>query len=361
MTALKERIAALIAAAGPLSVADYFALCLSDPQHGYYMRRDPFGRAGDFTTAPEISQMFGELVGVWLVAAWRALGRPARPLIAEIGPGRGTLAKDILRTLEKIEPELPASAGLALIEISPRLHEIQADSLRDYAGRIEWHAEIGDLPRRPLLIVGNEFFDALPVRQFVKAGRGWRERAIGLDDGGQLAFVSGTASLDPALLPPGADAAPDGTIFETAPVRAAVMQAIATRIAADGGAGLFIDYGHLDPGFGDTFQAVRNHRPEDVLENPGEADVTAHVDFSALAAVVQAVGLDASLATQGEFLLGLGLLERAGRLGAGADETIRDGISAAVERLAASDQMGGLFKVLAVVPRNLRIPPFDRH
>jgi SAM-dependent MidA family methyltransferase len=224
---------------------------------------------------------------------------------------------------------------------------------------VAWHDTLRDLPHRPLLIVGNEFFDALPVRQFVKVARAWRERAVGLDEDGRLAFVGGTGSLDPALLPASAQEAPDGAIFETAPARAAVMDTIAGRIAAHGGAGLFIDYGYLRPGLGDTFQAVRKHRAEDVLESPGEADVTAHVDFSALAAVARGAGLDARLATQGDFLIGLGLLERAGRLGAGASESKQDEIRAAVERLAATDQMGELFKVLAVLPRGIRVPPFD--
>lgn len=359
MTALRQRIAALIAQAGPISVSDYFALCLSDPTHGYYMSRDPFGRAGDFTTAPEISQMFGELVGVWLAMAWWATGRPERPLIAEIGPGRGTLAKDVVRTLARVEPDLAASARFALIETSDRLRRVQAATLEGSGVEFHWHAGIDELLDGPLLIVGNEFFDALPVRQFVKTDQGWRERAVGLDGEGQLAFVAGAGSLEPALLPDGAEAAAEGTIFETAPARAAVMQTIAERIATHGGAGLFIDYGHLSRGFGDTLQAVRRHQPEDVLQNPGEADLTTHVDFSALAGIAGAVGLEARLATQGAFLLGLGLLERAGRLGADGDETRRDEISAAVQRLAGPDQMGDLFKVLAVLPRGVSVAPFD--
>ena len=172
MTGLKERIAALISATGPISVADYFALCLSDPSHGYYMSRQPFGSEGDFTTAPEVSQMFGELVGAWLVTAWRVLGRPERPVIAEIGPGRGMLAKDIIRTLRKIEPDLLASASLVLIETSPRLRDVQAETLRGCGVDVAWHDHLGDLPRRPLLIVGNEFFDALPVRRIRQGGAG---------------------------------------------------------------------------------------------------------------------------------------------------------------------------------------------
>jgi SAM-dependent MidA family methyltransferase len=360
MTAPTERIARLIAVDGPISVASYFALCLSDPRHGYYMTREPFGRAGDFTTAPEISQMFGELVGVWLALAWRAVGRPERPLVVEIGPGRGTLARDVLRTLEKVEPGLRSSASFRLVETSPRLKTVQRATLEGTGVDIQWHDSLDDLPDRPLLIVGNELFDAIPIRQFVKAGGGWRERAIGLSDSGKLAFVAGAGSLDPVLLPPDAAEVPEGTVFETAPAREAVMQGIAERIATAGGAGLFIDYGHFRHGFGDTLQAVRRHKPEDPLENPGEADLTAHVDFSALADRARVAELDTHLATQGEFLLGLGLLERAGRLGAAADEAGREEIRAAVERLAGPDQMGELFKVLAVLPRGVAVPPFAR-
>jgi SAM-dependent MidA family methyltransferase len=206
------------------------------------------------------------------------------------------------------------------------------------------------MPRTPLLIVGNELFDALPIRQFIRQGSAWRERMIGLDDEGRLAFFAGAASLDGTLLPPGADGAPQGAVAEIAPARTALMQAICERLAADGGAGLFIDYGHLQPGLGDTLQALRAHRHEDVLAHPGQADLTAHVDFAALAAVARNHGLAARGTTQGEFLLGMGLLERAGRLGGGKAREEQDAISAAVERLAAPGAMGDLFKVLAVLP-----------
>lgn len=358
MTRLKRRIVELIEALGPIPVSEYMALCLSDPQDGYYMTRDPFGRDGDFITAPEISQMFGELTGVWLSAAWRALGSPDDTLIVEIGPGRGTLTKDMARTLAKVEPELATSAGFRLIETSDRLSRIQMNTLNGAAGRFEWHRDISELPHCPMLIIGNELFDAIPIRQYVRTGKGWRERVVGLNDNDDLAFFASAGSADPSLLPQDAANAPPGAVAELAPARSALMQKIAERIAADGGAGLFIDYGYLVPAVGDTLQAVRRHVPEDVLASPGEADLTAHVDFEALSAAAQACGLDTHATTQGQFLLDMGLLERAGQLGARADDIVRGRISGEVERLAAPSAMGDLFKVLAVLPRGVGVPPF---
>lgn len=359
MTRLGRRIADLIDALGPLPVSDYMAHCLFDPRDGYYTTREPFGAAGDFVTAPEISQMFGELAAVWLYAAWTALGRPAGPLLAEIGPGRGTLMKDMLRTLARLDADFDAGAAVAMVETSPRLREIQKETLGEAASRVTWHDSVAALPEQPLLIVGNEIFDAVPVRQFVKTPAGWRERCVGLDDGGALTFVAGVATLDASALPPGADLAADGTVFEVAPARTAMMAEAAGRIAASGGGGLFFDYGHAEPGLGDTFQAVRAHRPENVFERPGEADLTSHVDFAALAAAARAEGLDARIVTQGDFLLGMGLAERAGALGARADAATRQKLSGEVERLAGPQAMGTLFKALAVLPRGVIVPPFS--
>ena len=356
MTSLKQRISGLIAASGPISVADYMAICLFDPKQGYYTTKEPFGAAGDFTTAPEISQMFGELVAVWLYSVWQAAGRPASPVLAEIGPGRGTLMKDMLRVLKRLDPAFVAGASVALIETSPRLRDVQKATLDQSGTAIAWHESVATLPSTPLFIVGNELFDAIPTRQFVKLGDAWHERAIGLDEQSDLAFVAGPATIEAALLPKEAATAPEGAVFEFAPARSATMEQIAERIAATSGAGLFFDYGHLAPGIGDTLQALRRHQYEDVLASPGEADLTSHVDFAALAAAARANGLAAQTATQGQFLLAMGLLERAGNLGASADEAGREKIRSEVERIAGPDAMGELFKVLAVTPTGTKVP-----
>jgi SAM-dependent MidA family methyltransferase len=354
VTPLADRIARLIEASGPLSVADYMALCLFDPTHGYYTTREPFGAGGDFTTAPEISQMFGELVGVWTYQAWQSAGAPSPVTIAEIGPGRGTLMKDVLRTLSKLDQALVRNANFALVETSPRLVEVQKRTLAHAAATPSWHASIETLPPAPLILVGNELFDALPIRQYVKTAAGWRERVVGLDGDGRLAFMAGPGAPDESLLPPGAADAADGAIVELAPARTALMEAVADRLADRGGAALFIDYGYVEPGIGDTLQAIRRHEYDDVLAHPGKADLTAHVDFAALAAVARSRGLDASLTAQGDFLLRMGLLERAGALGATGDQALQDKLRGEVERLAGPDGMGELFKVLEVTARPLR-------
>lgn len=358
MNRLGEKIAGLIRATGPISVADYMATCLFDPEDGYYTTREPFGVAGDFITAPEVSQMFGELVAIWLVQAWRAGGSPAPVTLAEIGPGRGTLMKDLVRTIGRVAPDLAAAAGFALVEASPRLARMQKVTLEAASVSATWHETIDTLPDQPLLVVGNEIFDALPFRQFVRIDGKWLERGIGLVEDGALGFGVGTVALAAGAVPDSLQDAPDGTIFEIAPAREALMASVTQRIGERGGAGLFFDYGHLAPGPGDTFQAVRKHGSEGVFDNPGEADLTSHVDFHALACVARAHRLAAPTMTQGEFLLAMGLLERAGRIGQAGDESARQRISADVERLAGPDQMGNLFKVMAVFPIGISMPPF---
>lgn len=359
MSALRTRLAAHIRATGPVSVHDYMAMCLFDPQHGYYMRREPFGREGDFTTAPEVSQMFGELIGAWLVAAWRQIGSPRQPVVAEIGPGRGTLMKDVARTLARLAPDLHDGASFRLIETSDRLAAAQAAALEGMPASFTWHKSVEDLPRRPVLIVGNELFDAIPMRQYVKTANGWRERCVGIGARGELVFMAGAGALDPGLLPADADSAAEGSVFEIAPARAALMQQIAERVAQDTGAGLFFDYGHLRPGLGDTLQAVSKHRYDHPLAHPGEADLTSHVDFAALGDQVRGAGLEPHATTQGAFLLRLGLLERAGALGARQDDALRERLAGEVERLAGRDAMGELFKVLGFASGHAPPPGFE--
>ena len=346
-TPLGERLVALIEATGPMGVADYMAACLFDPAHGYYTTRDPFGSAGDFTTAPEISQMFGEIIAAWLAHGWHAMGAPEDAVVVEIGPGRGTLALDLQRTLARLA--LPLAARLHLVEASPRLTEVQ----RGRGVEATWHAAIDTLPDAPWLVVANELFDAVPARQFVARHGRWVERCVGVADG-SLAFTLGTATLGPT------DAA-EGTIREVAPAREAMMGAIAAHLAWCDGLMLAIDYGHAGgPGaHGDTLQAVRAHGYADPLEAPGRDDLTVHVDFAALAAAARDAGAHPlGLVPQGRFLLDLGLLERAGALGAKEGEAGREAIRAAAERLAGPDAMGELFKVFGLSGRPRSLPPF---
>jgi SAM-dependent MidA family methyltransferase len=334
-----------------MSVAEYMAHCLGDPDHGYYATRDPFGAAGDFVTAPEVSQMFGEIVGAWLIEAWRLSGAPAPVRLVELGPGRGTLMADILRVAARV-PDFSRTASVHLVEMSPVLKQIQTMTLSASGVEASWHASFNDVPAGALLLVANEFFDALPVRQFVLLDV-WRERAIGLDARDRLSFGIGTGTLDR-----GPDM-PQGSIFEVRPAAEALTTEIAARLVADGGAVLVIDYGHAQSAPGETLQAVRGHAFADPLERPGETDLTAHVDFAALAQAAKSAGaLAHGPMPQGEFLAALGLVERAGKLGADANEATREALSAAVERLAGQEQMGTLFKVLALTRQGVIPPPF---
>lgn len=360
MTPLYARLVRLISAAGPISVADYMAHCLFDPEHGYYTTREPFGVSGDFTTAPEISQMFGELVAVWMAGAWRAAGTPRPFVLAEIGPGRGTLIKDMLRALSRVAPDMLAAARIHLVETSPRLQDIQKRTLAGRPAEPVWLSDVDQLPEMPLLIVGNELFDAVPQRQYVKTAQGWRERMVGLDEDGALCFAAGGGRLASDLLPAEAAVAPDGAILEMAPARNALMARIAARIAEHGGAGLFFDYGYSGPALGDTLQALRRHAYDDVLAHPGEADLTSHVDFAALAQAAEAEGLATRSLEQGAFLLGMGLLERAGALGAKADAATRQRLQSEVDRLARPEAMGSLFKVLMLARPGVELPPAIR-
>ncbi len=350
---LASRLKARIAQTGPMSVSDYMAECLLHPEHGYYTTRDPLGAAGDFTTAPEISQMFGELIGLALAQAWLDQGAPAPFTLAELGPGRGTLMADILRAAGAV-PGFGAAARVHLVEASPSLRQQQAARLADIT--VTHVADVGDLPQAPLFLVANEFFDALPIRQFVRDGAVWRERLVGLD-GARLGFGLGPPQALPELAH--RSDVGDGGVVELCPAAAPIMAEIAGRIAGHGGAALVIDYGDWRS-LGDTLQAVRRHQPEDPLANPGEADLTAHVDFEALAQA--APGLVCSrLTPQGVFLERLGITPRAQKLAAGLTGAALETHIAAHRRLTHPDEMGTLFKVLAFVGQGVpMLPGLDR-
>lgn len=328
MTPLARLIAARIRDGGPMDLAEYMQTCLLHPQHGYYSTRDPFGQAGDFTTAPEISQMFGELLGLALAQAWIDQGRPAF-VLAEPGPGRGTLMADMLRAIRAV-PGMAEAARVHLIEASPHLRAVQREKL----GQVTWLDHVDDLPQAPLFMVANEFFDALPIRQFhFREGR-WSERVVGLD-GDALTF-----GLVPASLP---HEGREGDILEFCPAAQPITEAIASRITRHGGAAIFVDYGGWN-GRGDTFQALRNHKPDDPLAHPGQADLTAHVDFAPLAAAAVRAGAVVSRPqTQGNLLTMLGIHARAEKLAP------RDaGAHSALHRLTDPAEMGTLFKALAM-------------
>ncbi|WP_434056072.1 MAG: class I SAM-dependent methyltransferase [Roseibium sp.] len=359
MTDLKEKIKAGIANEGPVPVARYMAQCLGDPAFGYYQTREPFGREGDFITAPEVSQMFGELLGAACVAAFKHLGEPAAFSLVELGPGRGTLMADLLRAAS-LRPGFVAAANLHLVETSRRLRKIQKETLAGAPLSPAFHDTVEDMPDGPVILVANEFFDALPIHQFVRTPEGWHERAVGLDAGGELAFGAGTARIPDGDIPEDFRNAPPGTILETQPAANAIAEALGRRMGRAGGAAIIVDYGYLKSATGDTLQALYRHAYDDVLAHPGEADLTAHVNFEALAGAARRGGAASSaVLTQGDFLLRSGLLERAGSLGAGKTHEEQEAIRDAVERLAAPDQMGDLFKVLALASTPVPFPPFD--
>jgi SAM-dependent MidA family methyltransferase len=359
-TALFGTIQALIDSGGPIGVDRYFHLCVADPEHGYYRTREPFGTAGDFVTAPEISQLFGEMIGLFLVQAWQGAGWPTAMKLCELGPGRGTLMADILRVLKQVAPTLYAACEVHLVETSERLRAIQAATLSGSGKTIAWHERIEEVPAGPALIVANEFLDALPVRQFVMRDGRFLERVVALDGDRLLKFGVADAQAD-ATLPDDAGRQPEGTIYEQAPLREAVALTVADRLVRQDGLALFIDYGHIVSGYGDTLQAVRRQAFDDPLAHPGEADLTSHVDFEAIAAACDSVGAQALLPmTQGDFLIRMGLVERAGQLGRGKSAAQQAAISEAVERLAGHGpgKMGELFKVLAVTGSRTVPPPF---
>jgi SAM-dependent MidA family methyltransferase len=341
---LEDRIKALIEQSGPMSQPDYMTLCLHDRRSGYYATRPALGQQGDFITAPLVSQMFGELIGLWALETWRGLGAPPNVALVELGPGDGTLMSDMIRVTQRHGwPD-----RVILVEPSAAMGATQRERLGD---RARWVETVDELPRdRPLIVVANEVLDCLPARAFVRTEAGWAERRVGLDAGGHLIFV-----LTPSALPP--SDAPLGAVLERADAQAALAADLATRIAEQGGAALLIDYGRAEPGYGDTLQAVAAHRKVDPLAEPGQADLTVWVDFPAVAQAAQAAAAEVSaVVPQGEFLRRLGIEARAAVLSRARPEHAPT-IARQLHRLTAPDQMGELFKAIAIHRPGDPVPP----
>ncbi len=363
MTPLETEVRRVIAVDGPISIARYMALALTHPAHGYYSSRDPFGAKGDFITAPEISQMFGELLGLWAAAVWQRMGAPVRVNLVELGPGRGSLMTDALRAL-MVVPAFRAAVDVHLIEASARLRARQQEVLLGLGLPMSWHTDVRALPDGPLIVIANEFFDALPVHQAVKGPGGWHERMVGIDEAeDRLVYAlhpEPVRGLE-GLLPMRIRAAPVGALYEWRSDQIAMD--LAKRMVRFGGAALVIDYGHLESGVGDTLQAIRGHEFVSPLESPGEVDLTAHVDFAALARAAERGG--ARLfppVAQGTFLSRLGIAERARMLKVRATPTQGANIDDALARLTArgSTGMGELFKAVAFADSRIAaLPGFD--
>ncbi|MEM9523824.1 MAG: SAM-dependent methyltransferase [Pseudomonadota bacterium] len=349
MTALADILIRRIVTQGPMTLAEFMTEALLHPEHGYYMARDPLGAAGDFTTAPEISQMFGELVGLFLARVWMDQGAPDPFILAELGPGRGTLLTDVLRATRTV-PGFCDAACLHLVEVSPVLRSEQAARLTSHAPT--WHMDMSDLPEGPLFLIANEFFDALPIRQFRRRGRAWEERVVGLSE--RRPVFGWTSAVPLGELTDRLADTTDGDIVETCAPAAVLAGRIGARIETDGGVALIVDYGSWRSR-GDTFQAVRGHVSVDPLAAPGQADLTAHVDFAALSAA--AGSAVAPMTTQGVFLERLGIVSRARHLAQNlTGQALADHI-AAHRRLTHPDEMGDLFKMIAFHPTTSSLPP----
>lgn len=354
---LKDRLAREIALTGPMTVADYVVRCLHDPQGGYYATRPAIGATGDFITAPMVSQMFGELIGLWAVELWRRLGAPERVRLVEVGPGDGTLMADALRAA-RLDPDFLHAVDLVLIEPSPPLRAAQARMLADSDVHPRWVSALDRIETdAPVILIANEVLDCLPARQFVKTGDGWAERRIGVNDDGGLTF--GLMKITGGFRRPAFDVEPGQTI-EISEQQAAFGRDLGALIKPAGGAALLIDYGRSRPEPGDTLQALKRHRKVDPLETPGEADLTQWADFPTVLEAAVHAGADVTgCLGQGEFLRRLGIEHRAAALKTGRPDAA-GAIDRQLERLTDEAQMGALFKVCALFsPRSLIVPGFE--
>jgi SAM-dependent MidA family methyltransferase len=350
---LRERLIAEIAQDGPISVAEYMARCLHDPTGGYYATRPRLGAEGDFITAPHISQMFGELIGLWAAEVWNRLGSPRPVRLVEVGPGDGTMIADLLRA-SQAAPAFRAAAEIWLVETSAPLRAAQARALGDTP--VQWARDLDEVPDdAPMILVANEFLDCLPALQFVRTERGWAERRVGLTADGDLTF-----GLAPDLQgePPGLPSAPPGSVFEISPELLSLGWRIGARLARTPGCALFIDYGRAIVECGDTLQALAAHTKESPLDHPGEADLTVHVDFPGFLAAAHEAGAKTALTTQGGFLIKLGVGARAAALSR-ANPNRAGTIDRQLQRLVGADGMGDLFKVAAIHSDGLEPPGFE--
>lgn len=349
---LKDILIKRIKATGPITLADYMAECLMHPEHGYYSQQKVFGVEGDFITAPEVSQMFGEMLGLWLADRWYKMGKPDEVLLIELGPGRGTLMQDILRATAAV-PNFHSALTVHLIEASAQLRALQAEKVPN----AHWHDDLSTVPDGPTLLVANEFFDALPIHQFEKQDDRWCERRVHTADN-ELKMVLTAAGPKFALTNPALHDGPDGSILEVCPAGLSVAGSIAERLFAGGGAAIIIDYGYRKSVAGDSFQALKNHKFCDPLAEPGEADLTAHVAFDQIATAAKSKGASSfGVSAQGPFLMALGIGERAQQLAASTDQQGQERVLSELTRLTSGEEMGTLFKVLALQDPNLPAPP----
>lgn len=351
-TPLKNILLQRIKTTGPITLADYMAECLMHPAHGYYQQEHVFGTEGDFITAPEISQMFGEMLGLWLADRWYKMDKPDELQLIELGPGRGTLMADILRATEPVAG-FHAALTVHFIETSEQLRTIQREKLPT----AQWHSDLSSVPEGPSLIVANEFFDALPIHQFEKHDGKWCERRLHADAHALKPVLTAAGPMF-GLSEAALHASPEGSILEVCPSGLSTAGNIAERLFAHGGAAIIIDYGYRKSAIGDTFQALKAHKYCDPLATPGTADLTAHVNFEQLAKAAKSKGAASyGCAAQGPFLMALGLGERAQQLAAGTDNEGQSRILSELKRLTDPDEMGTLFKVLALQDPNLAPPP----
>ena len=352
---LAARFARHIRAQGPMTVAAFMAVALHDKEAGYYARRQPLGAAGDFVTAPEVSQIFGEMLGLCCADFWRGMGCPDPIILAELGPGRGTLMSDLLRAAAVV-PGFREAVRLVLVEASPILREEQRQRLAAFDPL--WVSRFDEVPEGPLLLVANEFLDALPIRQLVRGRTEWAERLVAVDGGDGLVFVDGPESPAVTLLiPPERRDAPPGAIVEICPAAAALAEALGERLGRQPGAAWFVDYGYDHGPPGATLAAVGRHRTAGVLDRPGTADLSAHVDFTAFAAAARAAGSDIyGPATQRQFLLSLGAAERYAALRQRASPEQHATLESGYNRLIDPAEMGTLFKAMAMTSPGLPAP-----